>query len=196
MIELIKYIRKHMPFIWICLEFINSLLVKIRFGKKINTSINRILAQYSKGYQLKEITDSDIQNLAVFFSRQPEGFDKYFKPHGFDEVSIRKTKNREYIKMFSVNDNNQIIGYFFIRFFANGKAFRGKIVDINYRGKGIAKMMGACATDIAFMSGFRLMGTISKNNIASIQSSKSVNKIHIIKELDDNYIYVEYLPKE
>ena len=97
--------------------------------------------------------------------------------------------------MFTVNDNGQIIGYFFLRFFATGKAFRGKIVDMNYRGRGIAKMMGACATEIAFLSGFRLMGTISKKNIASINSSKAVNNINIIKELDDGYIYVEYLSK-
>lgn len=196
MIELIKYIRKHVPLIWVIIESINFFLVKLKYGKNIDIAIRKVLCKYTNEYQVKEVEVSDISFLADFFMRQPEGFDEYFKPHGFDEVSIFKTKNREYIRMFTVNNNDHIIGYFFLRFFASGKAFRGKIVDINYRGKGIAKMMGACATDIAFLSGFRLMGTISKKNIASINSSKAVNKINIIRELDDDYIYVEYLPKE
>lgn len=195
MIKLVKYIRKHFPLIWVIIESINTFLVKMRYEKNIDIAVNEILYKYTNKYQFKELGISDIRFLAEFFIHQPEGFDEYFKPHGFDERSILKTKKNEYIRMFTVNDNGHIIGYFFLRFFATGKAFRGKIVDVHYRGRGIAKMMGACATEIAFLSGFRLMGTISKKNIASINSSKAVNKINIIKELDDGYIYVEYLPK-
>ena len=195
MIKFIKYIRKHFPLIWIIIEAINTFLVKIRYEKNIDIAISKVLHKYTDEYQFKELGISDIRSLADFFIHQPEGFDEYFKPHGFDEKSILKTMKREYIRMFTVNDNGQIIGYFFLRFFATGKAFRGKIVAMNYRGRGIAKMMGACATEIAFLSGFRLMGTISKKNIASINSSKAVNNINIIKELDDGYIYVEYLSK-
>lgn len=196
MITFIKYIRKHIPIIWRIIELCNRLFVKLIYGNKIDSSVKEALDKYSTEYKIKEIKISDAKALELFFKLQPNGFDEFFKPHGFDEESIKETIKNEYIRMFTVNKENKIIGYFFIRFFANGKAFRGKIVDINYRGKGIAKMMGSCVTEIVFKVGFRLMATVSKKNVASINSSRASNKICIIKELENDYIYVEYLPKE
>lgn len=97
--------------------------------------------------------------------------------------------------MFGTFDGDQIIGYFFIRFFINRKAFRGKMVDAKYQGKGIAKKMGILMTEIALGSGFRLFATISRENMSSLASSKAVNQIKVVEELKDNYLYVEYLPK-
>ena len=97
--------------------------------------------------------------------------------------------------MFGVFDKDKIIGYFFIRFFANRKAFRGKMVDVNFQGRGIAKNMGRIMTDVALGAGFRLFATISKDNLSSLASSKAVNEIRIVAELDNNYIYIEYLSK-
>ena len=94
--------------------------------------------------------------------------------------------------MFGTFDNEKIVGYFFLRFFANRTAFRGKMVDSKYQRKGIAKEMGYIMTDIAFKAGFRLYATISKFNYGSMASSEAVNEIHIIKKLPDNYMYIEY----
>ena len=125
--------------------------------------------------------------------RQPEGFDKYFKPHAFDLNTYRKVlKNKTYL-LIGAFDEEILIGYCFIRFVANKSAYRGKIVDRAYQGRGIAKQMGVIMTEIALGAGFRLFATISKKNVASMKSSNAVNEIRIIKELPDDYVYIEYL---
>ena len=60
----------------------------------------------------------------------------------------------------------QIVGYFFLRPFVNGKCFRGRIADYCSRGKGIGKLM-----------------------------AKAVSDVRIIKTLDNGYYYIECKPK-
>ena len=57
-------------------------------------------------------------------------------------------------------------------------------------------MMGKLMTDICLLLNFRVFATISKKNVKSMASSQAVNRIRIIKELPDDYLYVEYLLKD
>ncbi len=59
---------------------------------------------------------------------------------------------------------------------------------------GINKLMGKCATDIAVNFRLPMFGTISPENIASMKSAETVNKVRIIKTLDNGDYYVEHLP--
>ena len=81
-------------------------------------------------------------------------------------------------------------------FFFIGKCFSGKVVDYRWRVKGIAVLMGELSTDIASALKLRMFGTISKNNASSLHSSQASNKIRILEELPDDYLYIEYLPKK
>ena len=56
--------------------------------------------------------------------------------------------------------------------------------------------MGLVTTQICHDMGFRLFATISKKNVKSMAYSKAVNEVRVIKELADDYIYVEYLLKK
>ena len=157
--------------------------------EKENTETKR--KQIGK-YTYRELLKSDLQGLTDLLSKQPDGFDQYFKPHKFDIDSLRLMFENKSFKMLGVFDDSEIVGYFFIRFFANKKAFRGKMVDSNHQRQGIAKNIGRITTNIALDAGFRLFATISKNNFSSWYSSSAVNEIRIIKELPNNYLYIEY----
>ena len=99
--------------------------------------------------------------------------------------------------MFCVRDSeNRIIGYFFLRCFFIGKAFLGKMVDVNAQGKGIGTQMCLCAMDIAKALGLRMFETISKDNIASLRSTEKVLDVRIVEEMDNNYLYIEDLRKK
>ena len=55
--------------------------------------------------------------------------------------------------------------------------------------------MGLVMNEIVPLLGMRLFGSISPDNYASLQSTKAVNDIRIIKTLENGYYYIEYLPK-
>lgn len=194
-LSIVKTIRERLPFIWKLVEWANSWAISVLYLRKINETAERVLDSVVSDYKYRVLREDDLSALCLVLAMQPKGFDVFFKPHDFDIDSLRKTFKNKAFLMLGVFDENEIIGYFFIRFFVNHKAFRGKMVDVNFQGRGIAKNMGIVMTDIALGAGFRLFATISRDNLSSLASSKAVNEIRVVEELDDNYIYVEYLSK-
>ena len=158
--------------------------------------INDCLEKYQGVYQIQEATKTDVLSMVSFFKEQPEESFQYFQPHGFDEKSLKKLINRKSQIMILVKKENRIVGYMFMRCFFNGKCFRGKMVDYRWRGKGIAILLGELSTDIATLLRLRLFGTISKDNVSSMRSSQASNEIKVIEELPNDYLYIEYLPKQ
>ena len=193
--QLSHIIKEKFPFVWDFIELINEKLFLLRYGRRLQ-NISCYLEKYQGEYQIKEASLDEIRPMVSFFKEQPQESYKYFQPHGFDEKSLKKLINRKSQIMILVEKGNQIVGYVFLRCFFNGKCFRGKVVDYRWRGKGIAVLMGKLSTDIATALNLRLFGTISKNNVSSLHSSQASNEIVILKELPDNYYYIEYLPKK
>lgn len=185
-----------MPFIWNFIELANALSFKLLFGRKLS-AISKTLSKFNKESIIYSLADiDDVESLAELFQRQPEDAFKYFKPHKFDKGTIRKLINNPAFIIILAKNNSTVVGYAFLRCFANGKAFRGKLVDIEFRGRGIAKNFGIITTEIASTLGIKLFGTISKSNISSMASSKSSNEVRVIEELPDNYLLIQYLPKQ
>lgn len=193
MLELLKLIKVKFPFVWNFIERVNGLVVCLLYGRKIECALGNAINEEDFNYSFRSLGKDDAPLLVDFISQQPQGFDKFFKPHDFDLKTYKRVLTCGTYKLIGCFDGNKLVGYCFIRFVANKAAYRGKIVDSQYQGKGIAKQMGILMTKIALDSGFHLYATISRDNIASLQSSKAVNDIRIIKELPDNYVYIEYL---
>ena len=196
MYTIVQYIRHKFPFIWSIIYATNSMIFQLRYKNKLK-NIARILSECDTdkiSYHLACIDDTP--QLVKFFSMQPDSAYLYFKPHNFDTVSVTKLiKNPAFIMIIAKVDS-KVVGYAFLRCFANGNAYRGKIVDIDYRGKGIATVFGKQTTAIASALNLHLYGTIAKANIASMASSKSSNDITVVAELPNKYLLVRYMPKQ
>ena len=188
-------LQSGMPWLWNVVEWGNSVLFSWRYGRKLK-EIPAIEENYNDHYLIKEVEIVDVERLAYFFSEQPKEAFAFFNPHGFDFQSLSRLVRRKSFLMFLVIEGDDIVGYFFLRCFVFGKCFRGKMVDYRWRNRGIAKLMGLASTDIAQKLGLRIFGTISKENVTSMASSAAVNEIRIIKELPNDYVYIEYLPKQ
>lgn len=196
MIRVLLYIKHHVPFVWLFIEWLNSLIFHILYGKKLRNYVLSLLSNLSSEYDYRLLEKRDMVYLYDFFLKQPAEAFRFFKPHGFDLLSLQKKNRDKSFIMIGTFRDEDLVGYCFLRCFFNKQAFRGKIVDYRYQGRGIAKQMGFLTTSICQKLGFRLFATISKDNIKSIASSKAVNTVQIIKELPDNYVYVEYLSKK
>ena len=74
-----------------------------------------------------------------------------------------------------------------------GKGFRGRMVGMNFRGKGLGILMNKLMNEVGFGIGLRLFETVSKDNVASYRSALSASKIKVIEELEHNELYLEIL---
>lgn len=197
MIKLLISIKKKLPFIWQFFEYGNGLLLKLLFQKEIKKNTLITLKYYAnEKYTYRFLTEDDLKSLHELFQRQDQEQYKYFKPHSFDEKTLYRLFKNPSFFMFGVFDKDKLAGYFFLRCFSNKKSFTGRLVDEKYQGKGISRRMGKILHNIAWNSDFRVFGTASRDNFKSINSYQSINNFKIIKELDNNYIFFEYLKTE
>lgn len=190
------FMRDKMPFLWDLIETVNSFLFSLRYENELKT-IESSLTRYKDefGYVVLPILSVDVYALKAFFSHQPVEAYTFFKPHGFDVKSIKKLqRNKAFLAYILIdNTNGNIAGYCFNRSFFHGKGFRGRIVDINYRGKGLGTMMNKILNEVGFRIGLRLFETVNHANIASYRSAISASNVKVLKELENGDLFLEIL---
>lgn len=185
-------IRDKFSWLWDIIEYLNSFLFYMRYGKKLKDIDFKNIPE---GYEVTPINAIETKRMVEFFARQPEDAFKFFHPHGFDEKSIKKLqKNKAFLGYVLLDKlNNKIAGYCFNRCFFQGQGFRGRMVDIEYRGKGLGTTMNKLLNEVGFGIGVRLFETVSKDNVASYKSALSASNVRVVKELPDNELYLEII---
>lgn len=197
MMRLLLFIKHHLGFLWSIAEFGNGLLFRVLFGKKFEESVRSACAEFSGGeITFRPVHDVDIAPLSAFFHSQPDESYRYFRPHAFDERTLRRLwKNPSFFQMLAVTADERIAGYFMIRCFVNRQSFAGFLVGQDFRGRGIAKKMCRIIFKICWPNRFRTFATVSKKNGSALAAYRSINDFKILKELPDDYIYIEYTPE-
>ena len=185
-------IRDKFSWLWDIIEYLNSFLFYMRYGKKLE---NIDFKNIPEGYEVTPINAIETKRMVEFFALQPEDAFKFFHPHGFDEKNIKKLqKNKAFLGYVLLDKlNNKIAGYCFNRCFFHGQGFRGRMVDIEYRGKGLGTTMNKLLNEVGFGIGVRLFETVSKDNVASYKSALSASNVRVVKELPDNELYLEII---
>ncbi len=194
MVALLKWIKRQFPFIWQWIDSINALIVALLFGKKIAKAAQAVLSKYNnEPFTYRQIAEADIPALSKMLLEQTEEYVRYFHPHKFDEKTLKQLHNNKAFLMLGAFDGGNIVGYHFIRFFANRQCFRGNIVAPSYQGKRIGSNMIKQMTEIGLTAGFRVFATVSKHNASSLASSKALSEIRIIEELPDDDLLIEHI---
>lgn len=186
-------IQERLGWLWFLIEKLNSCLFYIRYGKRLKKFSFK---EKLEGYEIVPLKDIPTEEIVTFFCQQPKEAYKFFHPHGFDAKSINRLQRMESFIAYVLRDktNGKIAGYCFNRSFFHGQGFRGRMVDINYRGKGLGTIMNKILNEVGFAIGLRLFETVSKDNIPSYKSALSASNVKILKELPDNDLYLEILP--
>ena len=186
-------LRDKLSWLWLLIEKLNSCLFDIRYGKELR---GFSFKENPEGYEIIPMRDVPTEEMVSFFSQQPEEAFTFFHPHGFDAKSIKRLQHNRSFLAYVLKDkaNGSIAGYCFNRCFFHGQGFRGRMVDINYRGKGLGTAMNKILNEVGFGIGLRLFETVSKDNVASYKSALSASNVKVLKELPDNDLYQEILP--
>ena len=186
-------LRDNLNWLWNIIEWMNGMMFSLRYGKRLKRFTFTMVPD---GYEIVPIKDVPTEKLVDFFKRQPEEAYTYFRPHGFDEKSIKRLqKNKAFLGyVLKDKENGEIAGYCFNRCFFHGQGFRGRMVDMNYRGKGLGTAMNKILNEVGFGIGLRLFETVSKDNVASYRSALSASNVKVLKEMEGNELYLEVLP--
>ena len=193
--EVAHIIKKKFSFLWNMIEWGNAMVFSVMKRNQLK-EVPSVLHGCSDVYEIRIADEADVEGLVAFFANQPKEAFTFFKSHRFDAQSVRRVVKNKAFMTFLVKEKGVIIGYFFLRCFVNGKAFRGKMVDINHQGRGLAKLMGVAMTKVTSVLGVRMFGSISPENYASLASAKASNEIKIHKTLENGDYYIEFLEKK
>lgn len=208
--EIAHFLRDKMPWLWDLVDIFNSWLFGLRFCGKLSKIEAEILDHYGKesGMKIVPMREVPTEELVAFFAAQPEEAFTFFKPHGFDAKSIKKLQRNKSFLAYILLDSNTgmdsnlsnssnllnhpaIAGYAFIRSFFMGKGFRGRMVGISHRGRGLGTLMNRMINDVGFGIGLRLYETVSKRNVASYRSAMSASNVKVLEEMEDDELYLE-----
>lgn len=187
--ELAHTIQNKMPWLWEAVEGLNATFCGIKIGKRLQ------LQDYLVAGSMRIADVNDAARLADFFARQPEENFKWFRPHAFDEGTMRKLLGRKSYIIYVQEEDEEIIGYAFLRCFMNGKCFLGKMVDVNHQGKGVCTKLCKVGMDIAQKTGFRMFESINKENIGSMKASQKACDVIVLEELEGGDLLIEDRPK-
>ena len=186
--ELAHWLQNRCPWIWEGVEYLNAMLCGWKIGQR-----RHLQTCFLDGVRMAGINDAGC--LADFFASQPEESYKWFRPHGFDEKTLRTLLKRKSYIIYVQEEDGEIIGYAFLRCFVNGKCFLGKMVDVNHQGKGVCTNLCAVGMNIAQKIGFRMYESINKDNIGSMRASQKACDVIVVEELEDGDVLIEDRPK-
>ena len=190
--QIAHIIRDKLGWLWQLIERLNAGLFAMKYGRSLRSCS---LSEVPEGYELVSLRDVPTEKMVDFFEHQPDEAFTYFRPHAFDARSIQRLQgNRAFLAYVLMDASNEkIAGYCFNRCFFHGQGFRGRMVDIDYRGKGLGTAMNKLLNEVGFGIGLRLFETVSKDNVASYRSALSASNVKVVKEMPNNELYLEII---
>lgn len=191
------FIKHRLPFFWSVIEEVNGFMFSLLFKKRLDKTLASVFAEHAQiPFSYRVLHRDEAEALYNLIAIQDPADLEYFNPHGFDLIAIkRQFKNRSFI-MMGAFDGESLIGYFFLRFFINRKSFVGRLIDKNYRGHGIGKVMNDIMYNVSWRMKFRCLSTISRNNSLVIKAHSQNHLMRVLKELNNNYLLVEFIPEK
>jgi len=192
--KILIFIKHHFRFLWKIIEWCNGIIFSLFYKSGLEKVLPAVFNEFSKPpFLCSRLDISDAGSLHDLIKSQEVSDLEYFRPHGFDLTAIKKQfKNRSFL-MMGAFDGGKMVGYFFLRFFANRKCFVGRLIDTEYRGRGIGEVMNNIMYETAWRLGFRCLSTISRNNTAVMKAHTKNPAMVVLKELQNDYLLVEFI---
>ncbi|HKL22739.1 MAG TPA: hypothetical protein VJ904_13110 [Tichowtungia sp.] len=193
--RILLFIKHRMPWLWIGVDWLNARLYSLLHQKNMDIQADRAFREFAlEGFCFRRLASADLNALHELLRRQDAERLRFFSPHGFDPISLRKMLNNPAFLMFCAFRNGSLVGYFFLRCFWNRKCFVGRLIDEPYEGQGIGRVMNQIMYHTAWWSGFRCFTSISRNNKWIMRAHAKNPHATFVTELANDYQLVEFLP--
>jgi len=190
----VKELKYHYPTLWDIVESLNGSILGKAYSIRLN-KVKELILSYAIGqnFALKYANLHDSKDIVVFLKSLSEAERAFFNPFPFTLRSINHVVSCGTYQVYLVrnNQNNELIGLFFLRFFLNRQCFLGFVVKNEYRGRGIGKKMIDAMVSGVQGSGFTLLSTVCAENKASLHAHLAGGQFEIIETLPTNEIVLK-----
>ncbi len=194
--KLLIFIKHRFKFLWNIIEWGNGFVFSVFYRSRLEKVLGAVFDEsLLSSYVFRRLELSDAGALHDLIKLQPESDLEFFSPHDFDNNSIRKQFSNSAFLMMGVFEKEDLVGYFFLRFFANRKCFVGRLIDREHRGRGIGILMNSIMYRTAWDMRFRCLSPISNNNKTVMKAHSKNPSMIVLKELKNDYLLVEFVDK-
>ena len=192
--RILIFIKHHISLLWRIIELGNEIFFSLVYKSRMEMVLPGVFKEFAvPPFSYRRLKESDINPLYDLIRSQSSSDLNYFHPHEFDITSIGKQLRNSSFLMMGAYKGETIVGYFFLRFFANKKCFVGRLIDLKFRGQGIGKVMNSIMYETAWRMNFRCLSTICKNNTPVMLAHSRNPNLVVIKELQNDFLLVEFI---
>ena len=190
----VKALKYRYPNVWNIVEDVNGHILIEAYSLRLKR-IKETILSYAIGQDvhLKYASLEEIKDIICLLKSLSEEERQFFNPFPFTQRSINHVISCGTYQLYLVynNQNEELIGLFFLRFFLNRQCFLGFVVKNEYRGRGIGKKMIDAMVNGVQGSGFTLMSTVCAENKASLRTHLAGGQFDIIETLPTNEIVLK-----
>jgi hypothetical protein len=176
------WLRDHFPFHWKLIERINGRLFRLRYTRRLKCIVPEAY-RMALPYEMISIADIPTEELVAFFHRQPKELYRWFTPHGFEAKDVEQLQRNASFLAYVLKQNNQIVGYFFLRCYFNEECYFGRLVDFQHTSSGIGTLINKVSFFISESLHMQSFQTIAKGNIASIKSCAKAYRLQPVRTI-------------
>ena len=188
------FIKHRFRILWRIIEWGNGIAFSLFFKSRMQKVLPRVFAEFfMTDFVFRSLARSDAESLVDLINAQETEDLTYFSPHAFDLRSIEKQFSNPAFLMMGAFHEKELVGYFFLRFFASRKCFVGRLIDKEFRGKGLGRIMNNIMYETAWRMNFRCLSTISRNNTYVMRAHAKNQSMIVLKELKNDYMLVEFV---
>ena len=194
LIDILKKVKSRYPIIWQWIERRNGYLLSKVFSYRLEVIKKKIITYpLSQNITTKPALIKNIEDIANLLKNLSQTERAFFNPFPFTPRSINHVISCGTYQLYLVynNQNEELIGLFFLRFFLNRQCFLGFVVKNEYRGRGIGKKMIDAMVKGVQGSGFTLMSTVCAENKASLRAHLAGGQFEIVETLPTNEIVLK-----
>jgi len=199
-LEYVAYLLKfHFPVLF---KFLNKLTLKfteLKYKARVRELYTKATLTGSiqtKAAMIRPLQTSDIDSFEDFVNGMPEAHLQFFRPHGFDRISLYSVLASPAYLTYGLFIEQKLCAYAMLKLTPTKSAFIGRLVTQELSSLGIGKYLARYLYWQAGVLGVIPHSTISKENVPSMRSHKSIADFEILKELPNNYLLIRFVVKE
>lgn len=198
-IRIVYSLKKRAPFFYKAIDFFKQRYVLFCYSRKIK---NVLKVANLKGHVagvaagVRPISISDLSALEKMFELVDPERQKFFKPHPTDRKSLAAILKRRDVMTYALFVDNELKAYCLLKLFPCKKAYRGRLVSPDMKGKGLGKFLSDYLNWQCCLLGFQPYATIHESNLASLKSHSKDKPFEVIDQLSDGYLLVRFLLDE